>query len=97
MELIIIKARPISITLVLLLLLLSVPYFSTGSWDVSDREVYEIDYRGPETHSSIPPPDHSHGHRHWIHRETDAATLHKSSKGVKGGNSKGRNVRKIHG
>lgn len=20
--------------------------------------IYEIDYRGPETHSSIPPPDH---------------------------------------
>lgn len=30
--------------------------------------VYEIDYRGPETHSShhISPPDHSHGRRPWI-------------------------------
>lgn len=23
--------------------------------------VYEIDYRGPETHSSVPPPHRSHG------------------------------------
>ncbi|XP_022766159.1 uncharacterized protein LOC111311045 isoform X2 [Durio zibethinus] len=94
MELIIIKFRPIP-SILLLLLLLSIPYFSTGSLDVSD-EVYEIDYRGPETHSSIPPPDHSHGHRHWIHRETDLPTS-KTSKGLRGGNNKGRNVKKIHG
>ncbi|XP_038881428.1 uncharacterized protein LOC120072958 [Benincasa hispida] len=37
--------------------------FSSSS---SSSEVYEIDYRGPETHSShISPPDHSHG-RPWI-------------------------------
>lgn len=24
-----------------------------------DSEIYEIDYRGPETHSFVPPPDHS--------------------------------------
>ncbi|XWS43618.1 hypothetical protein CRYUN_Cryun16bG0119400 [Craigia yunnanensis] len=96
MELIIIQSRPISIIL-LLLLLLSIPYFSTGSLDVSDKEVYEIDYRGPETHSSIPPPDDSHGQRHWIHRETDLPP-YKSSKGsLRGGNNKGRNVKKIHG
>ncbi|KAG6604438.1 hypothetical protein SDJN03_05047, partial [Cucurbita argyrosperma subsp. sororia] len=40
----------------------------------SSSEVYEIDYRGPETHSShISPPHHSHGrpwivhHRHPLH------------------------------
>lgn len=27
-------------------------------------EIYEIDYRGPETHSSVPPPHHSHGKPH---------------------------------
>ncbi|KAK3226475.1 hypothetical protein Dsin_006337 [Dipteronia sinensis] len=26
---------------------------------VDSHEVYEIDYKGPETHASIPPPDHS--------------------------------------
>lgn len=25
-----------------------------------ESEIYEIDYRGPETHSSSPPPDHHH-------------------------------------
>ncbi|XWS55791.1 hypothetical protein CRYUN_Cryun09bG0031100 [Craigia yunnanensis] len=96
MELIVIKSRPIFIIL-LLLLLLSIPYFSTGSLDVSDREVYEIDYRGPETHSSIPSPEHSHDHRHWVNRETDILPPHKSSKGLRGGGNKGRNAKKIHG
>ncbi|XVF76484.1 hypothetical protein PTKIN_Ptkin13bG0270100 [Pterospermum kingtungense] len=100
MELFIFKSRPISIVL-LLLLLLSIPYFSTGSLNVSDKDVYEIDYRGPETHSSIPPPDHSHGHRHWVHRETDILPPHKySSKGLRGGGGhgiKGRNAKKIRG
>nr|KJB16753.1 hypothetical protein B456_002G249500 [Gossypium raimondii] len=71
MEFTIIKSRPISI-LLLLLLLLSIPYFSTGSFDVSEKEVYEIDYRGPETHTSIPPP--GHGHRSSVHQQTDLPT-----------------------
>ncbi|KAK8510725.1 hypothetical protein V6N13_024815 [Hibiscus sabdariffa] len=96
MELTIIKSTSISI-LLLLLLLLFIPYFSTGSFDVSEKEVYEIDYRGPETHSSIPPPDHSHRHRHWIHRETDLPS-HKSSKNLRvDDDNKGRNGKKIHG
>ncbi|KAK8485196.1 hypothetical protein V6N11_028203, partial [Hibiscus sabdariffa] len=37
MELTIIKSTPISI-LLLLLLLLYIPYFSTGSFDVSEKE-----------------------------------------------------------
>lgn len=40
-----------------------------GSVVVVDEDVYEIDYKGPETHSSIPPPDHSRGKR-MIHHET---------------------------
>ncbi|KAI9086312.1 hypothetical protein K1719_031766 [Acacia pycnantha] len=48
-----------------LFLLLSLPCFPTGRSLDSDSEEtasYEIDYRGPETHSSniIPPPHHSH-------------------------------------
>ncbi|KAK7245155.1 hypothetical protein RIF29_39990 [Crotalaria pallida] len=46
-----------------LFLILTLPYFSRGGSrsEVLDSEMYEIDYRGPETHSSVPPPDHSHG------------------------------------
>ncbi|OMO73516.1 hypothetical protein COLO4_27060 [Corchorus olitorius] len=99
MEQIVVKSRPISITLLLLILLLSIPYFSTGgSLEVSEKEVYEIDYRGPETHSSIPPPDHSHGHKHWVHKETDFLHHKSSSKGLRGGIHKGRNAnKKVHG
>ncbi|KAF7804480.1 putative transmembrane protein [Senna tora] len=43
-----------------LFLILSLPYFSTGRSQLLESEMYEIDYRGPETHSSTPPPDHSH-------------------------------------
>ncbi|GMI80988.1 hypothetical protein HRI_001768100 [Hibiscus trionum] len=96
MELTTIKSTSISI-LLLLLLSLFIPSFSTGRFVVSEKEVYEIDYRGPETHSSIPPPDHSHSHHHWIHRETDLPS-HKSFKNLRvGDNNKGRNDKKIHG
>ena len=52
-------------------------YFGGGFWSLNigesdmvvDTEVYEIDYRGPETHSSIPPPDHSHG-KPLTHRQS---------------------------
>ncbi|KAF8036085.1 hypothetical protein BT93_C1931 [Corymbia citriodora subsp. variegata] len=54
-----------------LLLLLSSPHFSTGNLNGSnDSGVYDIDYRGPETHSSsIPPPTHSR-RRPWIHQRS---------------------------
>ena len=49
------------------------------------EEVYEIDYRGPETHSSVkPPPGHFHG-RPWIHQDA-AKTSHKPQ-GFRGGNN----------
>lgn len=38
-----------------------------------DTEIYEIDYRGPETHSFVPPPDHSHGKPHSAHDKSSAA------------------------
>ncbi|KAE8702499.1 PLAC8 family protein isoform 1 [Hibiscus syriacus] len=97
MEPIVTKWRPVSIIL-LLLLMLSMPCFSAGGFGVSDNEVYEIDYRGPETHSATPPPDNSHHHRHWIHRKPDTLLAHKSSKGLKSGiGNRGRNAKKIHG
>lgn len=48
-----------------------------------DSEVYEIDYRGPETHSYIPPPDRAHRQR---------AMPHRTSKGHRAGNARA-NVR----
>ncbi|GLT79333.1 hypothetical protein SLA2020_508250 [Shorea laevis] len=68
----------------LLLLLLATPRISKGSSDALDTEVYQIDYRGPETHSSIPPPDHYGGGRPFIHRQ--------SARGNREGDAK-----KIHG
>lgn len=38
-----------------------------------DSEVYEIDYRGPETHNSRPPPETLHGKPPHIHHKTSAA------------------------
>ncbi|KAF4382149.1 uncharacterized protein LOC115708859 [Cannabis sativa] len=67
MELIIKKSTFI---LIFILFLFSThPYFSTGAMVVDSEEIYEIDYRGPETHSSIPPPDHSRG-KHRVHRQS---------------------------
>jgi hypothetical protein len=62
-----------------------VMFFSVGGSEVADSEVYEIDYRGPETHSSVmPPPGHFHG-RPWIHQDT-VKTSHKPQ-GFRGGNN----------
>ncbi|XP_004493956.1 uncharacterized protein [Cicer arietinum] len=55
-----------------LFLILSLPYFSRGGLEALDSEIYEIDYRGPETHSSMPPPDHSHDKPHY--KSSTAAT-----------------------
>ncbi|RHN48441.1 hypothetical protein MtrunA17_Chr7g0263811 [Medicago truncatula] len=52
-----------------LFLILTLPYFSRAL----DTEIYEIDYRGPETHSFVPPPDHSHGKPHSAHDKSSAA------------------------
>ncbi|OIW11203.1 hypothetical protein TanjilG_28294 [Lupinus angustifolius] len=57
------ERRSTFITSFFLILILTLPYFSIGGTrsEAMDSEIYEIDYRGPETHSSVPPPDHSHG------------------------------------
>ncbi|CAL0310455.1 unnamed protein product [Lupinus luteus] len=51
------------ITCFFLFLFFNLPHFSIGvpQYEALDSEIYEIDYKGPETHSSVPPPDHSHG------------------------------------
>lgn len=60
--------------------------------DMDSEVVYEIDYRGPETHSYIPPPDRS------AHRQRLRAMPHRRSKGHRAGNAAGANVNnKIHG
>ncbi|RDX91336.1 hypothetical protein CR513_26701, partial [Mucuna pruriens] len=44
-----------------LILVLALPRFSRGESEALHSEIYEIDYRGPETHSSgVPPPHHFH-------------------------------------
>ncbi|KAF5750378.1 hypothetical protein HS088_TW03G00714 [Tripterygium wilfordii] len=61
---------------VLFLLLILPAYIARGGSDVADsEEIEEIDYRGPETHSSTPPPiHHSHGNNQpLIHGQTHAA------------------------
>lgn len=64
-----------------------------GELDMSDKnpEIYEIDYRGPETHSYIPPPNRSGG-LPFIHGENPRG--HRKSKGLKGGKI-GENVRSL--
>lgn len=44
-----------------------------------DSEIYEIDYRGPETHSFVPPPDHSHGKPHSAHDKSSTAAATKAT------------------
>uniref|UniRef100_M0ZNC4 Transmembrane protein n=1 Tax=Solanum tuberosum TaxID=4113 RepID=M0ZNC4_SOLTU len=60
-----------SFIVIFLLLLLVSPSFSSssGKMDLSKvdtSEIYEIDYRGPETHTNIPPP---RGGRHNSHHQ----------------------------
>ncbi|XP_050383732.1 uncharacterized protein LOC126800406 [Argentina anserina] len=91
---------------IFLLFLLTTPFFAkgTGISEMVDSttEVYEIDYRGPETHSSIPPPGHLHGKKKpspspsVIHKES--VTGSPKSKRFRGGNYyMGRKAKNIHG
>ncbi|KAL7596453.1 uncharacterized protein LOC111893118 [Lactuca sativa] len=52
-------------TVFLLFLLFAMPAFSRGRLKLPiakvNSEIYEIDYRGPETHSYMPPPNESGG------------------------------------
>ncbi|XP_010490780.1 PREDICTED: uncharacterized protein LOC104768481 isoform X2 [Camelina sativa] len=57
------------VSFLIIYLLLAVPCFAKGS-EQTDSEVYEIDYRGPETHNSRPPPETIHGKPPYIHHKT---------------------------
>ncbi|RID72900.1 hypothetical protein BRARA_B00079 [Brassica rapa] len=60
------------VVILLTYLLLVAPCFAIGS-EHTNSDVYEIDYRGPETHNSRPPPETLHGKRPFIHHKTSAA------------------------
>ncbi|KAL0709007.1 hypothetical protein Bca4012_015985 [Brassica carinata] len=62
-----------TVVIFLLYLLLAVPCFVTIGSENTDSEVYEIDYRGPETHNSRPSPETSHGKPPFIHHKTSPA------------------------
>ncbi|KAG8647277.1 hypothetical protein MANES_09G078021v8 [Manihot esculenta] len=76
-----------SVTSIFLLLLLLV--LPRGRCQVAEPDIFEIDYRGPETHSSaLPPPGgRSHG-RPFIHGDQAAA---------RNSNGNRQNAKKIHG
>ncbi|XP_016471307.1 uncharacterized protein LOC107793459 isoform X1 [Nicotiana tabacum] len=63
--------------LVLLLLVAPSVSSSSGKMELSNVEsgIYDIDYRGPETHTNIPPP---RGGRHNSHHQTGILFHHKS-------------------
>ncbi|KAI9153313.1 hypothetical protein LWI28_009359 [Acer negundo] len=61
---------------------------------VDSHEVYEIDYKGPETHASIPPPDHSRGKP--MNRHEATVDPPPKCKGLRGCNV-APNEKKIHG
>ncbi|XP_052176459.1 uncharacterized protein LOC127790807 [Diospyros lotus] len=54
-----------------------------------DSGIYDIDYRGPETHSYIPPPNRSGGKHHSIPRLS--SLKHRKSRAGKG--AKGKRIR----
>uniref|UniRef100_A0A2P2J9L4 Uncharacterized protein n=1 Tax=Rhizophora mucronata TaxID=61149 RepID=A0A2P2J9L4_RHIMU len=79
----------------LLSLLLATPCRSTGRSGVADPAIYEIDYRGPETHSSMhPPPSHSRDGP-WIHRGSNVASP--KAKHLRGSNTRKSANTNIHG
>ncbi|OVA18123.1 hypothetical protein BVC80_1835g536 [Macleaya cordata] len=81
-----------------LLLVLTRPTLSQGRSDAMDlmnnNDMYEIDYRGPETHSHVPPPYRS-GDSPFIHHKT--TVMASSSSGPKFKGSRALNGGSIHG
>ncbi|KAK2977580.1 hypothetical protein RJ640_007216 [Escallonia rubra] len=49
-----------------------------------DSGIYDIDYRGPETHSYLPPPN-LYGRKHGFHQER--SMKHRRSKGLRAGHA----------
>ncbi|XP_057428151.1 uncharacterized protein LOC130721376 [Lotus japonicus] len=64
-----------------LFLILALPHFLRGESEaLLHSEIYEIDYRGPETHSSVPPPHHSGGHPHSTSQKALISGNHEENK-----------------
>ncbi|CAA0829751.1 Unknown protein [Striga hermonthica] len=70
--------------LLLFLIILIGPGFSSGTLHVKNMgsEVYDIDYRGPETHTYLPPPDRT-GQRPRIHHRASKAQRKSKKSGKK--------------
>ncbi|RHN79823.1 hypothetical protein MtrunA17_Chr1g0181521 [Medicago truncatula] len=79
-----------------LFLFLVLPHFSRGESEaILPSEVYEIDYKGPETHSSVPPPHHKF---HSIPRKNLVRTEKAlGNMGVSGATLATNKVKKVHG
>ncbi|KAH7865661.1 hypothetical protein Vadar_009444 [Vaccinium darrowii] len=77
------KPRIITIFLLFLFLLLTPPCFSKGGLDISDSGIYDIDYRGPETHSYRPPPNRSINKPAMEHRKFKALRAGNGATGTK--------------
>ncbi|KAM3288133.1 hypothetical protein P3S67_021563 [Capsicum chacoense] len=69
----------------------------SGKMDLSkmDSEIYEIDYRGPETHTYIPPPKGSRGKHNFHHQSM--LKHHRKFKGLKASKLGEISGEKIHG
>ncbi|XP_010558269.1 PREDICTED: uncharacterized protein LOC104826977 [Tarenaya hassleriana] len=63
------KSKAVAVVWLLIYLFLAVK----GTSGEKGMEVYEIDYRGPETHNSRPPPENMHGKPPYIHHKSSAA------------------------
>ncbi|XP_057999536.1 uncharacterized protein LOC131178577 isoform X2 [Hevea brasiliensis] len=86
-----IKCSITSIFLLLLLLVLPCISRARAGSEVTEPEIYEIDYRGPETHSSALPPPGGRSHGRPFIPGDQAAMAARNSKG------NGENAKKIHG
>ncbi|XP_070021619.1 uncharacterized protein [Nicotiana sylvestris] len=85
-----------SLTAIFFLFLLLVgPCSSSGKMDLlnMDSGIYEIDYRGPETHTYIPPPTGSRGRHNFQHQ---SMLQHRKFKGLRASKTREKG-KKTHG
>ncbi|XP_010920901.1 uncharacterized protein [Elaeis guineensis] len=79
------KGSCVVVTLVFLVLVLAAAALVQSQEDeiqhMSRPEMYEIDYRGPETHSSLPPPQSLGGPKAKPSRKRDVGGNRKATHG----------------
>ncbi|XP_027367844.1 uncharacterized protein LOC113873749 [Abrus precatorius] len=80
----------------LFILILALPSFSEGESKALDSEIYEIDYRGPETHSSVVPPPHHFRGKAYSTRQKGSVTEAKTL-GSRSTTYPENKVKKVHG